>query len=62
MLKDEHLFLGESGNKVNTSWPKNKYTLQIAVVTRRAEAPGVQRPLVFQKKHVWIVRHFNFCT
>ena len=42
MMKDNTSFLRESGNKVNPSWPKNKYTLQFAVVTRGFEARGVQ--------------------
>lgn len=52
MLKDNTSFLGESGNKVNPSWPRNKYTLQFAVASREAEAPGVQEPLKFQMRRV----------
>lgn len=48
-VERQHLFLWESGNKVNPSWLKNKYTLQFAAVTRRAEAPGARGPLQFQK-------------
>lgn len=57
LLKGNTSFLRESGNKVNPSWPKNKYTLQFAVVTREAAAPWVP-----QEGHVWIVRHFYFST
>lgn len=51
-VERQHPSLGESGNKVNPSWLKNKYTLQFAAVTRRAEAPGVRGLLRFQKAYV----------
>lgn len=54
LLKDNTSFLTESGNKVNSSWTKNKYTLQFAAATGGAEAPSA--PL---EGRALIVGHFS---